>query len=82
MLQKQLKEKKKIGKLMIYYIFFKSLLSNPTERLETNVHETKLKINATKDSGYKIYVHVYTSSLIEKVFFNKIDSRVSCAHKI
>jgi len=67
---------------MISYILFRSLLSNPTERLETNVHETKLRTNATKDSGYKIYVYVYTSYLIEKVFLNKIDSRVSCAHKI
>jgi len=53
---------------MIYYILFRSLLSNP-ERLEINVHETKLRTNATKDSGYKIYVYVYTSYLIEKVFF-------------
>jgi len=53
-LQKHLKEKKKISKLMIYYILFRSLLSNPTERLEINVHETKLRTNATNDSGYKI----------------------------
>jgi len=53
---------------MIYYILFRSLLSNPIERLETNVHETKLRTNATKNSGYKIYVYVYISYLIEKIY--------------